>query len=258
MTTDSSNVGIDPKVFSKIKKCLALATSDNANEAATALRQAHALMAKHGVTSEAITMSDIGECSTPSRTMARNKPAQWEASLASIVGRAFGCQMMVSRLVPKKGAPKGGPRTFNEGSYIFVGLKCQVEIAAYTAQVLVRKCQKARTNWIAEKLDGMSKLPKGRGLVTRLGNEFAMGWVAQIAQLVHDFALSQEVTAAIGKYIERSVTEGGGDSFNTARGEHSDELALRARSAGWHAAKGEHLHRPMKAAQAPLQLEMGA
>lgn len=56
---------LDPKILAKIKKCLALASSSNPNEAATALRQARALMEKHGVTSES-----IGYCSstaTPSR-----------------------------------------------------------------------------------------------------------------------------------------------------------------------------------------------
>ena len=88
---------IDPKVLNKIKKCLALAGSDNPNEAATAMRQAHALMEKHGVSSHEITMADIGESTVKSKTMARDKPAQWEARLAAMVGRAFGCQMLVKR-----------------------------------------------------------------------------------------------------------------------------------------------------------------
>ena len=66
---------IDPKVLGKIKKCLALSSSDNPHEAAAAMRQAHALMAAHGVSAEQITMADIGEAHASSRTMARNKPA---------------------------------------------------------------------------------------------------------------------------------------------------------------------------------------
>ena len=78
-------MNIDPKILSKIKKCLALSTSDNPNEAATALRQAHALMAAHGVSTEQITMADIGEASAKSRTMARSKPAHWEGALRALV-----------------------------------------------------------------------------------------------------------------------------------------------------------------------------
>ena len=81
---------IDPKILGKIKKCLALSSSDNPHEAAAAMRQAHALMAAHGVSAEQITMADIGEAHANSRTMARNKPAQWEGALAAMVGKAFG------------------------------------------------------------------------------------------------------------------------------------------------------------------------
>jgi hypothetical protein len=50
---------LDDRVLGKIKKCLALSASSNPHEAEVALRQAHALMAKHGVSSHEITMSDV-------------------------------------------------------------------------------------------------------------------------------------------------------------------------------------------------------
>ena len=37
-------------------------------------------------------------------------------------------------------------------------------------------------------------------------DEFAMGWVAQIARVVHDFAHPPEVAAAIDRYIKGQVT----------------------------------------------------
>ncbi len=107
-------MNIDPKILSKIKKCLALSTSDNPNEAATALRQAHALMAAHGVSTEQITMADIGEASAKSRTMARSKPAHWEGALASTVGRAFGCQLMMLRAPLRPGSkPQRPPKVLH-------------------------------------------------------------------------------------------------------------------------------------------------
>ena len=117
---------LDPKILGKIKKCLALSASDNPNEAATAMRQAHALMEKHGVTAEGIIMGDIGEAKIKSRTMARNKPEQWEAYLAATVGKAFGCSMMVGSYVPTATARI---KTINDGSFIFVGLKGQAQVA---------------------------------------------------------------------------------------------------------------------------------
>lgn len=41
-------MNVDPKILSKIKKCLALSASSNENEAAIALRQAQRLMAEFG------------------------------------------------------------------------------------------------------------------------------------------------------------------------------------------------------------------
>ncbi|WP_313315476.1 DUF2786 domain-containing protein [Pulveribacter sp.] len=242
----------DSKILDKIKKCLALASSDNANEAATALRQAHALMAKHGVCAEAIHLSDIGEARLDSCTMARNKPAQWEASLASVVGSAFGCKLMVNTLVPKDTGARMGRRgrVLNQGGYIFVGLKAQVEIAAYTAQVLVRRCKRARAAWIAQRLGGLSEMPGGKRQATLLGNEFAMGWVAQIARLVREFALSDEMSRAIDAYVQGKVTEDAPDELvrrnQPARG---SELA---RMAGRDAAQGERLHRPVQGSTGAL------
>ncbi len=52
---------VDPKILGKIKKCLALSSSDNPHEAAAAMRQAHALMAAHGVSAEQITMDGAAQ-----------------------------------------------------------------------------------------------------------------------------------------------------------------------------------------------------
>ena len=44
------------KIIDKIKKCLALAKSDNPHEAATALRQAQKLMEQHNLTEQDISL----------------------------------------------------------------------------------------------------------------------------------------------------------------------------------------------------------
>ena len=109
------------------------------------MRQAHALMSKHGISAHEVTMADIGETTTPSKTMSRDKPAHWESRLAALVGKAFGCKIMVQRTV----LPKGFGVT-NKGNYLFVGLKHNAEVAAYTASVLMRKCRAARKSWLEE------------------------------------------------------------------------------------------------------------
>lgn len=232
---------LDPKILGKIRKCLALSASSNPNEAATALRQAHALMQKHGVTAEGITMSDIGESRVNSRTMARNKPELWEASLAGVVGKAFGCSLMINTFMPKKDS---GVRTINRGSFVFVGLKAQSEVAAYTADVLIRRCKAARATWIRDKLGALSGRSGGKRLATRMGNEFAMGWVRRIAALVHDFAHPPEVEKAIKNYIAEHVN---GDDESLVRDQklEDDKLKSIAQDAGARAAANERLHRPV-------------
>lgn len=244
---------IDPKVLGKIKKCLALAGSDNPNEAATAMRQAHALMEKHGVSHEEITMSDIGEANVTSKTMARNKPAHWEARLASLVGRAFGCQMMVQRMVPKK--DKG---TINEGSYIYVGLKHQAELASYTATVLIAKCKRARQKWVKELSDHLhsANARKSRADITRMGDAFAEGWVNRIYGLVMAFANPDGVDAAIAAHIEKRATQGPA-AVREIPEEKIDLAARMAASAGASAAEGEQIHRPMRTRDEQLALPVG-
>lgn len=238
---------VDPKILGKIKKCLALSSSDNPHEAAAAMRQAHALMAAHGVSAEQITMADIGEAHANSRTMARNKPAQWEGALAAMVGKAFGCQMMLKRLMATD-TPKA---VLNEGSYIFVGIAAQAQVAAYTFDVLARRCKKARSKWVAEKLEGLSGMRGGKRKATSLGDEFAMGWVSQVVRLVQDFAHPEPVEAAIAAYINAQTTKNEQSAREQFRSNKSTESAeherarLAARMMGGQAAKGESLHRPV-------------
>ena len=54
------NADLDP-IIGKIKKCLSLSQSDNPHEAASALRQAQALMRKHGLDEVAMANAEVGE-----------------------------------------------------------------------------------------------------------------------------------------------------------------------------------------------------
>lgn len=241
---------IDPKFLGKIKKCLALASSDNPNEAATALRQANALMAAHGVTAAQITMADIGESEAKSRTMARSKPAHWEMALASVVGRAFGCQLMLRRSPTYKGVRDEK----NDGAYIFVGIKAQAKIASYTFDVLARKCKRARSAWISSKLEGVSQVRGGKRTATSLGDEFALGWVGNISRLVQEFAQPEAVEQAIADFIKGQTSGEEAPMRKAAETEHEKARDI-ARMHGMRAAAGESIHRPVDGAAANLQLE---
>lgn len=243
---------VDPKILSKIKKCLALSNSPNPHEAAVAMSQAQALMRKYGVDAHHVVMSEVGEASTKSRTMARDKPTHWEALLVATVGRAFGCKVVMNRCL----YPKEIRGHVNEGEFVFIGQKTQAEIAAYTAEVLSRKCKAARQKWIAETLNGLGVAKGGKAKVTRMGNLFAEGWVYGIDQLVTDFANPPEIE----QVIEQRMANVGGkaptrqiDKKDVGKGEAIAALA------GAQAAKGESLYRPMpgSAPQAAISMVAG-
>jgi len=85
------------KVLEKIKKCLKLAGSSNANEAATAMRQAQALMEKYNVTHIDVQASEASE--TKAKASVKNKPTRWETRLALTAADAFGCKIIFSACV---------------------------------------------------------------------------------------------------------------------------------------------------------------
>jgi hypothetical protein len=237
---------LDPRILGKIKKCLALSASSNPNEAAIALRQAHALMERHGVSVHEIHMADIGESETKSRTMARDKPARWEVLLATMIGKAFGCKVM---FMHHKNSRLKTP--LNNGTYVFVGLKHQAEVASYTASVLARKCKITRQTWLKENLSGLGQRPGGKAKMTRMGDMFAEGWCLAVTKLVSDFANPPEVDSAIATFIKSKTT---GDEQEMRSVEQSDKLEQIAAMAGMKAAKDISLYRPMNTADMPLSI----
>lgn len=230
---------IDPKILGKIKKCLALAGSSNPNEAATAWRQAQALMTKYGVNEHAITMADVGETGTPSRTMARDKPAAWEYRLISLVGKAFGCRVFLSRRTYVRGH---GP--CNDGEYRFLGLKHQAELAAYTASVLVRKCHRDRARWITE---CASEAP--RAAKSRMGDLYAEGWILAVSKTITDFANPPGVEEAMERHMQEAGVQKSDDLCSRDRLKGGGRLLnpgdVLAAQMGMHDGKGQQLHRPM-------------
>ena len=240
---------IDPKILAKIKKCLALAGSDNPNEAATALRQAHALMEKHGLGVHDVAMSDIGQAESPSQTMSRDAPADWEARLANQVAKAFGCKTLIKKIqMPTKGTP------LNDGAFVFIGLKHQAEIAAYTASILIRKCRTGRQRWIA-RLSEQAKEQGGRipkAKLTAIGDAFATGWVHKIAETVRSFAQSDAVSAAIDAYVDGATTSDQEAKVRNVFKSNIGEAEKLSAYAGMQSAADERLYRPVNGA-APQQ-----
>ncbi len=125
---------MDKALLDKIRKCLALGRSDNANEAAAALAKARALMDAHGITEAQLAMVEIGEATA--RSNRSRTPPRWEVCLTVTVCRA----LSVTSFVDER-----GDRTF-------VGRGPSAEIASYAFAVLFRRLKAERANYIKARL----------------------------------------------------------------------------------------------------------
>lgn len=121
---------MDKALLAKIRKCLALASSSNENEAATALSKARALMAEHGITEQMLAMAEVEE--NTARASRTQKPPKWESLLAKAVERALGVVGFIDHV---------GDRTF-------VGRGPAPEIAVYAFTALFRRLKAARAEYI--------------------------------------------------------------------------------------------------------------
>ena len=230
------NADLDP-IIGKIKKCLALSKSDNANEAASALRQAQALMRKHGLDEVALAGAEVSDAEVETKSANASRPPVWEAQLLILVGDAFGCRPLVMR-----GARQYDGRRSKAG-FRYIGLTANALTAAYTYTVLLRQLKGCRGQHLstlrAEAKSEGWKLTAGEE--RSAGNAFCLGWLREVSGLVSTFANPAEVDNAITRRID-DVTQGRVASTTKVRIGSFDQGSIRAGAA---AAKDVSLHRPV-------------
>lgn len=178
------------KVIDKIKKCLALAQSSNANEAAAAMRQAQALMKKYNVNQDQVELADVTTAS--GRANNAQKPTRYSALLVKLIQNAFGVDAVYSTVT------SFGKTT---ATVEFIGIGAQPEIAAYAYDVLRRQLNKDRQAYL-KTLKRFKPANK-----TRKANAFAEGWVFSLHDRVHHFARPEKHSQLIEKY--KAQTYGG-------------------------------------------------
>ncbi len=176
-------------IIAKIKKCLALAKSDNPHEAANALRQAQKMMEIHNISSLDVQASNIQETQAKASTV---ETVRWEVSLARLVSKAFACAFFVSSgHIYKDLAMR---RTLH---YHFVGVTPAADIAQYAFEVLSEQCKKARRRYIG----AQRKNCKASTKIAR-GDMFAEGFVNGVRNLIQDFASPTENKELISLYLQ--------------------------------------------------------
>lgn len=225
----------------KIRKCLNLARSAEAHEAAAALRQAQKLMAGFEIAEYELADAGVDEAWVKSSASAR--PARFEVRLASMVAGAFGCEIVFTRRLNASG-------TKIIGGYAFIGVAPAEQVASYAFTVLARQLRAARAHYVAATLRRC--LPRNR---TARADLFCEGWVAAARRLVQPAGVSELGAMRLEGYMRAHYAD---TSSMTPRARavarHVDPLADRIQ--GFANGTTARLHGGLPAVPAPLALEM--
>lgn len=179
--------GMDQSILRKIKRCLALAKSSNPNEAATALRQAQAMMNQHGLTREDVAVSDVGSHSADAG--AGRTPSAHVAMLINLVADAFG-------VYPVYVPTHDGSRWVSQVE--FIGLNGAPEVASYAFEVLGRQLKRDRAAYL-KSLDKRLK----RTTKVRRGDLYARGWLNAVSRQVVPHVMTKAESQALEAYKTR-------------------------------------------------------
>jgi hypothetical protein len=227
------------RIIDKVKKCIALSQSDNPNEAAAALRQAQALMRKHGLDEAGLVASEVASADVDCPSGNGARPPAWESMLVTLVGTAFGCQGM---FVP-------GPR-FNGrragGIYRYLGITAQASLAAHTATVLLRLLRSSRLSH-AKQLRDEAKVEGWKPTKAEersAADAFCLGWLIEVRKQVVEFANPPEIKQAIQRQLLEQ-TRGRTAKPASARINQFDQSSV---ADGCKAGGDVRLHRPVNGA----------
>ena len=213
-------LGVDKqKVMDKVRKCLALSKSATGNEAAVALRQAQALMAKHGLTDEHVELSQV--VSATAKAGWGISAPQYMVSLVNLVERVFGVIAVFQGW---------GSRTH---AIEYFGIGCQPEIAAYVSDVLRRQLRQDREQYM-KTLKRLKRANK-----SRMADLYAESWVYAAAETVGSFTQSNETRALIRRGMKQNL--GSLDKAAVRAREYQDR-DYRAAHAGMRDGRNVRLH----------------
>lgn len=174
------------KILDKIRKCMALSASSNEHEAAAALRQARALMEKHGITDTDVLAAEAGEMAA--KASAASRPTNWESRLAYYTASIFGCQVVFR---------SGWAEIGRCGQWAFIGTGARYEVAKYCFEVLLRQVKRARAAHIKIALRRCKAATK-----TRRADLFCEGWVQSAVCKVDELAPPEREQHALDAYLQ--------------------------------------------------------
>lgn len=218
------------KIFDKIKKCLALGQSSNANEAATALRHAQKLMEKHGITAEDIEALGFGSEEVDIPVQANKKLPAYIARFLKLMQHAFGVRAIT-----------GSSVRVSDVSYTvqYFGPTGRVMTAAYAHQVCWRAMNKA---WNDElKINPYFRGKRG----ARSG--FFIGWIEEVWSKVEAIGFTDEERAKTDIAVKQT-------GLKLQKNEVSNMKVLNSTlNAGAEYARDFSIHRPVSETRRNLE-----
>ncbi|MFZ5935051.1 DUF2786 domain-containing protein [Pseudomonas sp. HS6-2] len=174
------------RIIRKIKRCLALSKSSNETEAATAMRQAQALMREYRLTEIDVHLSDVGEVESES-SRPKRRPT-WDRQLGAIVGEAFSVRSFSQRQWCKS------TRRVVERE-LYVGVNPAPQIAMYAYEALLTKLTIARREYVSRVRKGEQR---SHYSPETAGDHFALAWVSAVYEKIHLLVPRGEEDPAIG------------------------------------------------------------
>lgn len=210
------------KALSKIRKCIALAASSNANEAATAMRQAQALMKMHGIS------EDLAEAVEMTRELVSGKTKAktfWEMQIAGTVAASLGLKVVIHH-VPKH-------QRNGKTQYAYLGPKQRVALAEYAHEMLCKSVIEARKAFLLTDEYIYSLRP------AQATEDFVRGFSLSVKKAVDSLHMEDTEARAIVEFVKKMYADG----FSKSR-----PLSLRSTTAtnmGLEKGRSLRLDRPM-------------
>ena len=218
------------KIIDKIKKCLALSKSSNANEAATALRQAQKMMDAHGLSDLDIELGSYSDDAVDVPIQKNKKTPLVLQMLLHVIKKAFNVRCVIEDRIG-----------ISDVSYRirYFGPTHRVTMAAYAHEVVYRAMENAWKEFLKE-------YPHVRGQ-RGARSSFQVGWLEEVAVKVEAIGFPEEELAATQALMDRHYGRELQKSKVSKMG-----LYGQIRGEGRSAAKDFSLHRPMDASKARL------
>jgi hypothetical protein len=173
----------DERILEKIKKCLAMASSPNPNEAEIAWRQARKLMETHHLDMRDIEASEANIA----KRAAGKRPPVWMLSLAQACAKAFSCRVITESSI-------------SGSKVVFIGVGNSPLFCEYAFIALQNQLVIARKNYVGTL--SRCKLATKR----RRGEIFAENWVDGVLANVMRFAQADDTAEkAIKAYFDKNL-----------------------------------------------------